>query len=133
MGTTLTAMVEVREANGHWRLLSTWSLGKDYELMRALHQQAEDDWPLDVEGRDAPRYDFRRYWMDAAATIDLAPTDYSAIGCCPFHASGLGDHAEPCNDETPRHEPSPEWKALTASLQALVHVGATARVLYVEV
>ena len=72
MGTALHAIVELREDGDRWSIVSKWSLGKDYALMRLLHAQATDNWPRDVHYRDRPQYDFRRYWLDGAAvTADV--------------------------------------------------------------
>lgn len=103
MGTTLDAIVEVREP-GHqsWWRAAKWSLGKVYDIMRAIHEQATPDWPLDVRDRRSPRNDFRRYWMDGNIVL---------VGVT---------------------EPSLEWRALQASLGELVK-GAEVRVLYLMV
>lgn len=101
MGTVLTAVVELRQPGESWMMVAVWSLQKDYALMSALAEQATADWPHDVAYRDEPRYDFHRYWLDGNMVVD-----------------GVS-------------EPSPQWKALEASLLPLVRAG-DCRVLFVE-
>lgn len=93
MGTTLTALVELRSPLGRWRRVAVWSLDKDYELMATLRLQAMPDWPHDAHDRDQPENDFSRYWMDGNTVVDDVP------------------------------HPSPAWRALCASMIPLVRAG----------